>query len=310
VVYFQNNDTAVFNESAFYLHKHLEEKSVDMCITSPPYWGLRRYIHKSGFVELGMESNFNDYIDSICLTFDRVKTVLKDTGSLYVNIGDTYFSTSKGTGGKSDKQDSNTGSRYTTAKFDKLLPEGQLVGIPILFCKAMVDRGWILINDIIWHKPNQMPTSAKRRFTQDFEHIFFFVKNMDYYFEQQFEEYKSELNRWGGTKLVAKGKSEWDKGTGQDSYRTRELRPNPNGRNKRCVWSIPTNKTYKVAHFATFPPDLVVTPILASCPSNGIVLDPFAGSGTVGYVCKELGRKSILFDTNTDYCRIMKERLE
>lgn len=172
----------------------------------------------------------------------------------------------------------------------------------------MIDRGWVCRNEIIWHKPNQMPDSAKDRFTDDFEKMFFFTKNGKYHFEQQLEPYLKSLNRWAGNNLVANGESVWDKGTGQDSYRDRNMRPNPKGRNKRTVWSINT-KAYKSSHVAVFPETLVETPILAGCPKNGVVLDPFFGSGTTGVVAVKNGCNYIGIERNAEYIEIAKKRI-
>ena len=131
----------------------------------------------------------------------------------------------------------------------------------------MIERGWICRNVLIWHKPNCMPSSAKDRFTVDFEPIFFFVKLRKYWFEQQYDQYTAPLDRWGGDNLVAKGQSTWDEGTGQTAYRDRNMRPNPQGRNRRCVWTIPT-QPYPESHFATFPEALVEPMIKAGCPKE------------------------------------------
>lgn len=167
---------------------------------------------------------------------------------------------------------------------------------------------FILRNEIIWAKPNCMPSSVKDRFTVDFEKVFFFVKSKKYWFKTQYEKYTGPMNRWGGNKLKADGKSTWDKGTGQDTYRDRDMRPNENGRNKRCVWKIPT-KPFKEAHFAVFPEALIEPMIKAGCPVGGVVLDPFIGSGTTGLVAKKLGRNYIGIELNPAYIKIAQNRI-
>ena len=181
--------------------------------------------------------------------------------------------------------------------------------IPERFALGMIDSGWILRNQIIWHKPNQMPQSATDRFTVDFEKIFFFVKqSTGYYFEQQLEPYTKPLDRWGGTDLEANGDSTWDNGTGQTAYRNRNMRPNPEGKNMRTVWSINT-VPYSEAHFATYPEKLVERMIKSGCPENGVVLDPFMGAGTTGLVARKLNRNYIGFEINADYLKLANNRI-
>ena len=293
-----------------------------MVVTSPPYWSLRNYKDESR--QLGQENYFKDYIYNLVNYLHATWDVLKDEGSLWVNIGDTYYGSGKGAGGFSEKQASvrgsyfnkgNKGSRLENYKEfkNKELPRKSLCMIPARFCIAMQDKGWILRNQIVWHKPNGMVTSAKDRFTVDYEVIYFFSKKETYKFNQQLEPYTNSLNRWGGEKLVADGESTWDKGTGQDSYRDRKLRPNPKGRNKRSVWAINTESKQGLTHFATYPVKLVETPILAGSDVGGVVLDPFMGSGTTAIVAEKLKRKWIGIELNNEYCteainRILSER--
>lgn len=185
--------------------------------------------------------------------------------------------------------------------------------IPERFAISMISNGWILRNQIIWHKPNQMPSSAKDRFTVDFEKIFFFVKRpKDYYFEQQFEEYKLPMNRWGG--VYTDGKTAGSKFTNKNldatqlAKRARSFRPNDKGRNMRTVWSINT-KPFKEAHFAVFPEKLAERMLLSGCPENGIVLDPFMGAGTTAVVAVKNNRKYIGYELNSDYCSIIEKRI-
>jgi site-specific DNA-methyltransferase (adenine-specific) len=154
-----------------------------------------------------------------------------------------------------------------------------------------------------------MPQSAKDRFTVDFEKIFFFVKKpTDYYFEQQLEPYTRPLDRWGGNKLEANGKSTWDEATKQTTYRTRNMRPNEEGKNMRTVWSINTEPLSE-AHFATYPQRLVERMLKAGCPENGIVLDPFFGSGTTGVYARKANRNFLGIELNPEYVKIAENRL-
>ena len=169
------------------------------------------------------------------------------------------------------------------------------------------ELGFIERNEVIWYKRNCMPSSAKDRFTVDFEKVFFFTKSKKYYFEQQFEAYTKPLDRWSGNTLEDNGKSEWSKGTGQPLYRDRNMRPNEQGRNKRAVWQVNT-KPYKEAHFATYPEALIEPMIKAGCPENGIVLDPFFGSGTTGVVALKQNKNFIGIELNQEYIKIAEKR--
>lgn len=198
---------------------------------------------------------------------------------------------------------SNKAAKYRQTAINK-----SLLMIPYRFAWAMIENGWILRNVINWRKPNQMPQSANDRFTVDFEPIFFFTKQPKYYFEQQLEPYEKPLDRWGGDDLVANGVSTWDNGTGQKAYRTRNMRPNPEGRNMRTTWDINTQPFAK-AHFAVYPEKLVERMIKSGCPVNGLILDPFLGSGTTAIVARKLNRNFIGFELNPDYVKIINERI-
>ncbi len=169
----------IINGNSLEVLKTLPDNSIDCCITSPPYWGLRDYGHEE---QLGSEKHFKDFVNNLCNVFDEVKRVLKASGTCFVNLGDTFSSDTKGTGGPSDKQLSNKGSRYEAKKFDTEIPNKCLCLVPERFAIEMIDRGWTIRNQIIWHKPNQMPSSAKDRFTVDFEKVFFFVKQPSLHF--------------------------------------------------------------------------------------------------------------------------------
>lgn len=286
-----------------------------MVMTSPPYWSLRNYKDESR--QLGQEKLFKDYIYNLANYLHATWDILKDNGSLWVNIGDTYYGSNKGAGGtgaKSKKQNSvrgayynkgNKGSQINNSKDFKNneLPRKSLCMIPARFCIEMQSRGWVLRSQIIWHKPNAMPNPASDRFSVDYEVLYLFTKiEKSYKFNLQLEPYTSPLNRWGGEKLIADGESTWDNGTGQSSYRDRKLRPNPKGRIKRSVWSINTESKRGLTHFATYPEKLLVTPILAGSNEGDVILDPFFGSGTTAVVAEKLNRKWIGIELNGQYC--------
>ena len=278
--------------------KTFPDKCINMVMTSPPYWALRDYGIEG---QLGLEKTFEEYITKLCDIFDEIKRVLRDDGTIWVNLGDTY-------GGANSRASNNGRAGYGNDR-EGVYSRGQdksLCCIPDRFKIEMINRGWICRNEIIWYKKNCMPSSVKDRFTVDYEKIFFFSKNKKYYFEQQFEEQTTEPfeprlsqhRAWDNDPSMTRGK-------GENSI----MKYNPQGRNKRCVWTINT-KPYKEAHFAVFPPELCETPIKAGCPENGIVLDPFFGSGTVGLVADKLNRKWIGIELNPKYCEIAEKRLQ
>ena len=309
----------IINGNSLEVLKTLPENSIDCCITSPPYWGLRDYGHDE---QLGSEKHFKDFVINLCNVFDEVKRVLKPTGTCFVNLGDTFSSDTKGTGGPSDKQLSNKGSRYEAKKFDTEIPNKCLCLVPERFAIEMIDRGWTIRNQIIWHKPNQMPSSAKDRFTVDFEKVFFFVKQpTDYYFEQQLEKSITQENRPAG--VVRDREYDYD-----SKQAIIQKRKRPNGisveqskkmgnvgncgvnefRNVRTVWSINTEPSTE-AHFATYPQRLVERMLKAGCPENGIVLDPFFGSGTTGVYARKVNRNFVGIELNPEYVKIAENRL-
>jgi DNA modification methylase len=292
--------------------KTFPDESINCVVTSPPYWSLRDYGVEG---QLGQEKTFEEYIDKLCNIFDEVKRALKPTGTCFVNIGDTYI----GNGATRHKG-------YTDPKY----PEGRIGGdcessglkqtiesknlalIPFRFAIEMQNRGWIVRNTIIWYKPNCMPESAKDRFTVDFEYIFFFVKNQKYYFERQLEELAQstiERAKHGFSKnnkaMSGNYSMQFDSMVKAfQKINSGEIK----GRNKRCVWSI-TTKPFKGSHFATFPPDLIEPMIKAGCPKDGIVLDPFIGSGTTAVVAKKLFRNYVGIELNPKYIKMAEERL-
>lgn len=310
----------IINGNSLEVLKTIPDNSIDCCITSPPYWGLRDYGHDE---QLGSEKHFKDFVINLCNVFDEVKRVLKPTGTCFVNLGDTFSSDTKGTGGRpSDKQLSNKGSRYEAKKFDTEIPNKCLCLVPERFAIEMIDRGWTIRNQIIWHKPNQMPSSAKDRFTVDFEKVFFFVKQpTDYYFEQQLEKSITQENRPAG--VVRDREYDYD-----SKQAIIQKRKRPNGisveqskkmgnvgncgvnefRNVRTVWSINTEPSTE-AHFATYPQRLVERMLKAGCPENGIVLDPFFGSGTTGVYARKANRNFVGIELNPEYVKIAENRL-
>lgn len=284
--------------------KTIPEESIDCVVTSPPYWGLRNYCIEG---QLGLETRFEDYLKKLNAIFDEVRRVLKKTGTCWVNIGDTYCG-SWGAQSHDLKHHARRANYNTRApsSFHQSVPEKSLCLISFRFALMMLRRGWLLRNVIIWHKPNCMPSSVKDRFTVDFEYLFFITKNKRYWFETQYE---SDQGRASGNKkrFIANNNERSRLNTHMGS--SVPWTPSPLGRNKRCVWEIPTQQLH-LPHFATFPEELIEIPIKAGCPENGIVLDPFIGSGTTAVVALKLKRKFIGIELNPQYIEISLSRLQ
>lgn len=321
--------------------KTLELESIDCVITSPPYWALRDYGVEG---QLGLEPTFQEYIKKLCDIFGEVRRVLKKEGTCWVNLGDTYGGSGKGVN-RNGLSSSTLGSTDRRKKINGLTKESwvfknvpktvgdiekSLCQIPSRFAIEMSNRGWILRNEIIWHKPNCMPSSVTDRFTVDFEKVFFFVKNKKYYFETQYENYAPASDvRYRialrnkvdyETKEPYKGNTPYMKKYKKDitaTVQSKEGNPsdhlvaggfNPEGKNKRTVWSVNT-KGYSEAHFATFPEKLIEPMVMAGCPKEGIVMDIFMGAGITAVVAKKLGRNYLGIELNKDYIKIAENRI-
>ena len=252
--YISKNGITIYHGCALEVLKEMDNGSVDMVMTSPPYWNLRDYGHNG---QLGLEPTYQEYINKLVSIFDEVKRVLKDTGTCWVVLGDTYGG-SGGAGGDYNEGGLKEGQpRY---KGNNMIPKS-LIGIPERFAIAMQDRGWIRRNTIIWYKSNCMPSSANDRFTVDFEYLYFFTKKPQYYFEQQFEPTFTKDN-------IVRDRDTTKLNNTPGRSRMAGLKTNDyDNRNKRCVWSIST-ESFAEAHFATFPQELCRVPILASCPGH------------------------------------------
>lgn len=288
--------------------KELPDESVDCVVTSPPYWALRDYGVEG---QLGLEPTFQEYINKLCDIFDEVKRVLKKEGTCWVNMGDTYGGT--GSGQKDTGKHGYTPEAMATTKNkpQSKLQGKSLIQIPSRFAIEMTNRGWILRNEIIWYKPNGMPSSVKDRFTVDFEKVFFFVKNKKYWFETQYEESiwydKDKRAITGG--ITKSGKSVSEQGNQYAINKSGSFNKEAGKRNKRCVWKV-TTKPFKEAHFATYPEALIEPMIKAGCPDGGIVLDPFMGAGTTAVVSKKQGKNWLGIELNPEYIPIIEERLK
>ena len=257
---------------------------VDCIVTSPPYWRQRDYAASAQ--QVGQEASPAAYVERLTEIFRECRRVLKDSGTLWLVIGDKY-------------------------------QDGQQLGLPWRVALALIDDGWILRADCIWHKPNAMPSSTKSRPTIDHEYVFFFTKSPDYFYnadavrephvtftgKSRMKGGRRHFGQRGGTPEAGKngGSNNLHDGRWDQAF-------HPLGRNKRSVWSIPLSK-FREAHFAVFPESLVEISILAGCPAQGLVLDPFLGSGTTAVVARRLGRGYLGIDCAAEYCEMAHRRL-
>lgn len=277
----------------------MEPESVQTCVTSPPYWGLRDYGDPS---QLGLEPTPEEYVANMVDVFRAVKRLLRQDGTLWLNLGDTYSAqrwTGKGEGQPINKK--RDGHRDLNATRESGLPPKNLVGIPWRVAFALQADGWVLRSEIIWHKPGVMPESATDRPTRAHEQIFLMAKNQHYYYDA---EAISEVAVTAGDNRGARTDNRRGLGINSISEKTKVTGER---RNKRDVWTVST-KPYSGAHYAVFPPDLIEPCILAGAPINGVVLDPFGGSGTTAMVANRLSRKAITIELNQDYIKQIKKR--
>ena len=298
-------DTILFGDCKKTLCAFLPE-SARMCVTSPPYYGLRNYGGED--YQIGLEESPEEYIRNLVEVFREVRNVLTEDGTLWLNMGDSYYNYRPGKGQALNKQSvSNTKQDLPdkcARRGNKLdgLKEKDLIGIPWMLAFALRADGWYLRQDIIWHKPNPMPESVKDRCTKSHEYIFLLSKNRKYYYDN--EAIKEPAKDWG-TRDRSKGKYH-NEGTGLQPHSG--LTKSYPKKNKRSVWSI-TNKPYRGSHFAVFPPDLIEPCILAGSEKGDIVLDPFMGSGTTAMVSKKLGRDYIGCELHEEYGTLIEERV-
>ena len=284
----------------------LWQYKAQMCVTSPPYYGLRDYGGEEN--QVGQEETPEEYINNMVDIFRLVRDNLMDDGTLWLNIGDSYYNYRPGKGQSYPKQSVSKTKQDLPDKCNKRgnklegLKEKDLIGIPWMLAFALRQDGWYLRQDIIWHKPNPMPESVRDRCTKSHEYIFLFSKNKKYFYDN--EPIKEDAKDWRVRNRV-NGKYH-NKGTGLQPH-TGLTKSYPK-KNKRSVWSI-TNKPYKGAHFAVFPPDLISPCILAGSRVGDLVLDPFMGSGTTAMVSKQLGRDYLGCELHSDYSELAEKRI-
>ena len=288
----------------------LEDASIDCVVTSPPYYGLRDYQVEG---QIGLEPTLSEFVATMVKVFGEVARVLKPSGTVWLNLGDSY------TSGGRKSYNPGVSALHPAQQKGMARPEvpnglkpKDLCGAPWRVAFGLQDDGWYLRQEIIWHKPNPMPESVRDRCTKAHESIFLLAhpdSGGKYYYdadavrerqgnEMTAEEYRSRLgSSFGGSIKTRFGIDKKDGG-----------RSHPLGRNKRSVWTI-TTKPYSQAHFATFPPELPRTCILAGCPEGGTVLDPFAGAGTTLLVANQLQRHAIGIELNPEYAAMAEDRI-
>jgi DNA modification methylase len=330
-----NEANIIYNTDCLLGLHYIPDESIDCCVTSPPYWGLRDYGH---LLQIGQEQSPHDYVAKMIDVFREVKRVLKNDGTLWLNIGDSYASVNTG-GHKSAKASvASNVDGVQEIKQTKAKPslygakEKDLVGIPWMIAFALRADGWYLRQDIIWHKPNPMPESVTDRCTKSHEYIFLLSKSPKYYYDAEsisepvakstVDRMSQNIEAQNGSSR-AQGKTNGNMkacapkfggnkyiGSGDERHRTKSgnYYQYADRRNKRDVWTV-TTKPFKEAHFATFPEDLIEPCILAGCPVGGIVLDPFMGSGTTACVAIKNNRRYVGIELNQDYIEIANRRI-
>lgn len=291
----------------------LPDNSVHCCVTSPPCYALRDYGVDG---QIGREDTPAQYVARLTDVFSEVRRVLRPSGTLWLNIADTYA----GKGNQGDSVDpkypnGRTGQTVAINRRVEGCKAKDMIGIPWMLAFALRDSGWYLRSDIIWMKANPMPESCKDRPSRCYEHVFLLTKSRSYYYDAAaIAEPVAESTPMRMRRKF--GKNKYSAGIpGQAHQHLNDYRPNgyaeediPLLRNKRDVWQI-NSVPYKGAHFAAYPPKLVETCLLAGCPQDGIVLDPFLGSGTTAAVAKQMGRHYIGIELNPDYCELAKQRI-
>ena len=303
----------IFCGDALDVLRTMPDNFVHCCITSPPYYALRDYGAEG---QIGREDTPAQYVARLTEVFSEVWRVLRPNGTLWLNIADTYC----GTGSKGDHLDpknpsGRNGQGVSLAQRVENVKAKDMIGIPWMLAFALRDTGWYLRSDIIWQKANPMPESCKDRPSRCYEHVFLLTKSRSYYYDAAaIAEPVAESTPMRMRRKF--GKNKYSAGIpGQAHQHLNDYRPNgyaeediPLLRNKRDVWQI-NSVPYKGAHFAAYPPKLVETCLLAGCPQDGIVLDPFLGSGTTAAVAKQMGRHYIGIELNPDYCELAKQRI-
>ena len=281
----------------------LDAGSVHCCVTSPPYWGLRDY---GNAAQIGLEETPDAYVARIVEVFRAVRRVLREDGTAWLNLGDSYAS-NPASGGQGQQEG---GDHQRTPNTGYKRPAGlkpkDLVGIPWRVAFALQADGWYLRQDIIWHKPNPMPESVTDRCTKAHEYVFLLSKSARYWYDAKAV---SETTRYQiGADRKASGGYSAESGRNDGGEHRSGGFVSSDTRNRRDVWTIPS-KPYSGAHFATMPPKLARLCILAGCPAGGLVIDPFGGAGTTALVALHTGRDAVICELNPDYADLARLRI-
>lgn len=311
--------------------KLLPDNSIDCCVTSPPYFGLRDYGTEE---QIGMEQTPDEFVDKLVQVFSEVKRVLKPEGTLWLNLGDSYGGSGRGPAGNLNGDEHSMHEKHKPFKSQMVKPK-DLIGVPWMVAFALRANGWYLRQDIIWNKPNPMPESVTDRCTKSHEYIFLMSKSQKYFYDA--ESIRTALKDESIARLAQNIENQTGssrvpgKTNGKMKAVRKEFQPNEAGSgsglkghsgyfnaegelncrdtaNKKSVWTV-TTKPFKEAHFATFPEELILDCIKAGCPIDGVVLDPFMGAGTTALVSRKLNRNYIGFELNKDYISIATKRL-
>ena len=293
--------------------KGLPNSIVNTCITSPPYFGLRDYGVDG---QIGLEETPEAYVQRLVEVFREVKRVLRDDGTLWLNLGDSYAG-SGGSGNQFNQLEKDGFNKYKQKGMPIGLKPKDLIGIPWRVAFALQSDGWYLRQDIIWHKPNPMPESVTDRCTKSHEYIFLLSKSQKYYYDYEAIKEKASYDGRNQTKLML-NESKFKEGSTGLTKQGFQREGNPHERwifkdgeavrNKRSVWTVAT-KPFSEAHFATFPEELINPCVLAGSPEGGLVYDPFMGAGTTAYVAKKLGRYFLGSELNPAYIEIANRRV-
>jgi site-specific DNA-methyltransferase (adenine-specific) len=284
--------------------KTLPEQSVNTCVTSPPYFGLRDYGHEG---QMGVEPTPDEFVAALVEVFREVRRVLRDDGTVWLNLGDSYaanrsYQVSDG------KHQSHDFGKSNASRVPQGLKQKDLIGIPWRVAFALQADGWYLRQDIIWHKPNPMPESVTDRCTKSHEYIFMLSKSPKYYYDHEAVKEPAVSTHSSGNGFKRDARESYKNADGSSRGNESQWSDVGGKRNRRSVWTVPT-KPYKGAHFATFPPALIEPCILAGCPEGGTVLDPFGGSGTTAGVAVSNGRNAVICELNPEYVELIAERV-
>lgn len=301
--------------------REIESETVDCCVTSPPYYGMRDYGMDG---QIGLEHTPDEYIYRLVDVFREVRRTLKPDGTLWIVIADSYAGSGKGAAKYPEnaakyKQGTNHGMMGAVATTQTKTPgikPKDMIGIPWMLAFALRTDGWYLRSDIIWHKPNVMPESVKDRPTKCYEHVFMLAKSRRYYYDADavlvpahYDGRKETLNK-GSSKYertVVPGNNPQSQHVAGKPHERWRFKDGKAVRNRRDIWKVST-RPFSGAHFATFPPELIEPCILAGSRPGGIVLDPFIGSGTTAEVANKHGRDCIGIEINPAYAEFIRKR--